>query len=180
MRCVFFFPLQPIIYCLDCRKAHYPQTDRRTHEGTAGECDYGGCEKSLAICGFMGGKIRRQKIYTLTLQNGVLLRHNPIAVPMRKPGRGGCLIAAASRFFFYNVGIHADFRRGKIWWQRIYTCESEIYLQPAVSRKLHKSVNVLAASSPFNTADHLSFYVGSFHNHRPQSVSHAIYLPTSI
>ena len=68
----------------------------------------------------MGGKIRRQKIYTLTLQNGVLLRHNPIAVPMRKPGRGGCLIAAASRFFFYNVGIHADFRRGKIWWQRIY------------------------------------------------------------
>lgn len=128
----------------------------------------------------MGGKIRRQKIYTLTLQNGVLLRHNPIAVPMRKPGRGGCLIAAASRFFFYNVGIHADFRRGKIWWQRIYTCESEIYLQPAVSRKLHKSVNVLAASSPFNAADHLSFYVGSFHNHRPQSVSHAIYLPTSI
>lgn len=98
----------------------------------------------------MGGKIRRQKIYTLTLQNGVLLRHNPIAVPMRKPGRGGCLIAAASRFFFYNVGIHADFRRGKIWWQRIYTCKSEIYLQPAVSRKLHKSV------------------------------SHTIYLPTSI
>ena len=73
-----------------------------------------------------------------------------IAVPMRKPGRGGCLIAAASRFFFYNVGIHADFRRGKIWWQRIYTCKSEIYLQPAVSRKLHKSV------------------------------SHTIYLPTSI
>ena len=60
----------------------------------------------------MGGKIRRQEIYTPTLQNGVLLHHNPIAAPMRKPGRGGCLIAAASRFF-YNVGIHADFRRGK-------------------------------------------------------------------
>lgn len=128
----------------------------------------------------MGGKIRRQAIYTPTLQNGVLLYHNPIAAPMRKPGRGGCLIAAASRFFFYNVGIQADFRRGKIWWQRIYTCKSEIYLQPAVSRKLHKSINVLAASSLFNTADHLSFYVGSFHNQRPQSVSHAIYLPTSI
>uniref|UniRef100_UPI0040250CBC hypothetical protein n=1 Tax=Candidatus Scatousia sp. TaxID=3085663 RepID=UPI0040250CBC len=55
--------------------------------------------KSLDLQGFPGVKIRQAILYTFTPENGVLLRNNPISAPMRKPGRGGYVIAAASRLF---------------------------------------------------------------------------------
>ncbi len=42
--------------------------------------------------------MKRQGIYTFTPKNAVLLRNISISAPIRKSGRGGYLIAAASRF----------------------------------------------------------------------------------
>ena len=43
-------------------------------------------EISLDLCGFPGGKIRRQGIYTFIPENAVLLRNNPISAPMKNRG----------------------------------------------------------------------------------------------
>lgn len=48
--------------------------------------------KNLAICGFSDGKIKQQGI--------VLLRNKPISAPMRKPRRGGYMIAAAPQLYY--------------------------------------------------------------------------------
>jgi len=45
-------------------------------------------------------KIRQTILYTFALEKGVLLRNNPISAPMKKPGRGGYVIATASRLSF--------------------------------------------------------------------------------
>jgi len=46
--------------------------------------------------------MKRQGIYTFIPKNAVLLRNKQISAPIRKPGRGGYVIAAASRLFFYS------------------------------------------------------------------------------
>ena len=68
-------------------------------------------EISFDLCGFPGGKIGRQGIYTFTPENAVLLRNISISAPMRKPGRGGYVIAAASRFSYF---VLLDFKSSNI------------------------------------------------------------------
>ena len=81
--------------------------------GNCGRMWRGRGEISLDLCGFPGGKIRRQGIYTFTPENGVLLRNKPISAPMKKSGRGGCLIAAASRFsFILQIWNWPSYKRG--------------------------------------------------------------------
>ena len=43
-------------------------------------------EISFDLCGFPGGKMKQQGIYTFTPENAVLLRNNPIFAPIKNRG----------------------------------------------------------------------------------------------
>ena len=56
MRRAFCVQLQPGYLLPGLPEAYHPQTDRRAHEETTGECDAIGAKKALLYAAFRAGK----------------------------------------------------------------------------------------------------------------------------
>jgi len=61
---------------------------------------------SLDLCGFPGGKMKRQGIYTFTPENAVLLRNILVSAPIRKPGRGGYVDSCRVPALFRSTNLN--------------------------------------------------------------------------